>query len=878
VVSVATIQPWYFVIWTQDDANNWSTVSSAVSASPPAAAPVFGVATSVGGGGGLTQGGTAWGDYDKDGDLDIVVSGTDGTNNQIRVFKSYGDGTFNSTAVNVAAANAGLKDGDVAFGDFDNDGDLDVLSSGSDGTNRQLRVYKNNGDATFNTTAVEVPGSSNIGLSSGTVAWGDYDNDGDLDVLVSGTDGSNNQLRVYKNKGDSTFDSTAINVAGLNSGLKQGSVAWGDYDKDGDLDILASGTDGTNRQLRVYKNNGDGTFNSTAVNVAGSANIGLSDGRAVWGDFNKDGYLDVVVSGTDGTNYQLRTYANNGDGTFNSTPVNLAGSNLGVSYSAVAVGDYNVDGNPDVLAAGRVPGLVGHWKLDENTGTSAADLSGNGITGTLTNGPTWTTGKYGYAVNFDGADDHVTMGDPNSLDIVGQLTISAWIYPRTTGGGGLGRIFDKNSSVTGTAGYVLYLQNITVTNGLTFGIGDLSGSPARSVISSANAVTLNQWQHVVVTYDGSKLVKIYVNNVVVGSNTFAEFPTANTNNAVIGGRTTSNTRNFDGYIDDVRIYNRALSAAEVLALYQATKSSVGTLRIHKGVGDGTFNATPVEVDAGLEKGNVAWGDADGDGDLDIVTAGSDGSASQLGVYLSTQSLTASNTAPSVPGGLSASFSLNASSVSVASFTWTAGSDSGTGTTTENALGYDIRISTKSDFSPLVAPGEEGASPRLGSYLRPPKIFSGSTAYGVMLKSTDPWNTQGTASYGLRTDTTYYYQVKTVDAGLATSAWSDSGTLNTAVSPSTSTIAVEQHRGHWGDLGFLVVGRGRRYDRQPDWKLPHPVCHVYGSMEHQFNVHGCHDRDHSDHEHGPRLGPSDNVDQSDRRDDLLHRVVEPGRGE
>jgi hypothetical protein len=76
---------------------------------------------------------------------------------------------------------------------------------------------------------------------------------------------------------------------------------------------------------------------------------------------------------------------------------------------------------------------------------------------------------------------------------------------------------------------------------------------------------------------------------------------------------------------------------------------------------------------------------------------------------------------------------------------------------------------------------------MGSYLRPPKIFAGNTNNGVVLKSTDPWNAQTTAGYGLRTDTTYYYQVKTVDAGLATSGWSASGTVNTGVAPSTSTL-------------------------------------------------------------------------------------------
>jgi predicted nucleotidyltransferase/6-phosphogluconolactonase (cycloisomerase 2 family) len=775
-----TVQPWYFVIWTQDDASNWSAISSTVSASPPPVIPDYGVGpfevASVGGG--LSQGGTAWGDFDNDGDLDVLVSGTDGTNNQVRVYESYGDGSFNSTAVNVAAATSGLKDGDVAFGDYDNDGDLDVLVNGTDGTNNQLRVYKNNGNGTFNTTAVEVAGT-NSGLKQGGVAWGDYDNDGDLDVLVSGTDGTNNQLRVYTNKGDGTFDTTAINVAGLNSGLRQGSVAWGDFDQDGDMDVLVNGTNGTNRQLRVYENEGDGTFNSTGIEVAG-VNSGLSDGRVVWSDFDKDGYLDVLVSGTDGTNNQLRVYMNNGNGTFNSTPVNVAGSNTGITHSAVAVGDYNVDGNQDILAAGRPTGLTGYWKLDENTGTSTADSSGNGATGTFVNGPSWATGKFGSGVSFDGTARYIDTAVTTQYS---KGTVSVWVNP-TFARGSSDYFWPFNSS---TYGDLTGFQFQTYGGGcvLSFFIrGNYSTNLTASKSIATNA-DLQRWQHLVGVWDIDSGIWLYRDGVLVSS-TAGTTSMFNLGNQYIGTTWNSTSQAFLGTIDEVRTYSRMLTPSEIAGLYQATKSSIGTLRLHKGQGDGTFNATPVEVDAGLEQGNVAWGDADGDGDLDILTAGTDGANPQLSVYLSTQSLTASNTAPSAPGTLAGSFAFDPSGVSVASFTWTAGTDSGTGTTTENALNYELQISTKSDFNPLVVPGNQGASPRMGAYLRPPKTFAGST-YGVMLKSTDPWNAQTTAGYGLRTDTTYYYQVKAVDAGLATSGWSTSGTLNTGVAPSTSTL-------------------------------------------------------------------------------------------
>jgi 6-phosphogluconolactonase (cycloisomerase 2 family)/predicted nucleotidyltransferase len=791
VVSPTTAQPWYFVLWTQDESNNWSAISSTVSASPPYVIPNYGVGpfdvTSVGGG--LTQGGTGWGDFDNDGDLDVLVSGTDGTNNQVRVYKSNGNGTFNSTAVAVASANSGLKDGDVAWGDFDNDGDVDVLVSGTDNTNQHVRVYKNNGNGTFNTTALDVAGSNN-GLKQGGVSWGDYDNDGDVDVLVNGTDGSNNQLRVHGNNGNGTFNETGINVAGVNSGLSQGSVAWGDFDNDADLDVLVNGTDGANRQLRVYGNNGNGTFNATPTNVAGSNN-GLSDGRVAWGDFDKDGDLEVLVSGTDGTDYQLRTYANNGNGTFNATPTNVAGVNAGVTHSAVAVGDYNGDGNFDVLAAGQSSGLTGYWKLDENSGTGTSDLSGFGNNGTLTSGPTWTPGIHGSGVGFDGVNDFVTMDDPanGALDLgTGDFSISFWTQVSDPASNF--KMFLLKNTNPGNPGGVSAIGYEIATHGIANGhIRTYFGDGTSILLVDGPAgfdVRDGEWHHVVVVAQRSGNARLYLDNVegtpvsmggMGDMSNAAPFHIGSSNGNYV----------LPGKMDDVRIYKRALSVGEVAGLYQATKSSLGTLRIFPGAGDGTFNATSVEVDAGLERGGVAWGDADGDGDLDILTAGSDGTIAQLSVYLSTQSLTTSNTAPTAPSTLTGGSTFNTSGVSVASFTWNAGTDSGTGATVENGLTYDIQISTTSDFSILMFPGQLGATPRMGSYLKPPKIFNSNTYYGVMLKSIDPWNAQPTASYGLHTDTTYYYRVKTVDAGLIESSWSSNGIMYSAAGPSTSTL-------------------------------------------------------------------------------------------
>jgi hypothetical protein len=174
-------------------------------------------------------------------------------------------------------------------------------------------------------------------------------------------------------------------------------------------------------------------------------------------------------------------------------------------------------------------------------------------------------------------------------------------------------------------------------------------------------------------------------------------------------------------------------------------------------------------------------DVDGDCDLDLAMSGTDGTSPQLRVYLSTMSLTHPNTAPSVPGSLSASFSFSTATVSAASFTWRATTDNGAGATPANTLTYDIQLSTTADFTSPFFTGALGATPRMGSYVKPPATFA-SVFHGVMLKSTDPWNAQATASYGLRTDTTYYFQVKTLDAGLSESPWSNTQSLYTGVAP------------------------------------------------------------------------------------------------
>ncbi len=214
-------------------------------------------------------------------------------------------------------------------------------------------------------------------------------------------------------------------------------------------------------------------------------------------------------------------------------------------------------------------GLVGHWTFDGKdtnwtsaTAGTALDRSGNGNTGTLTSMNRSTSidgGVLGQALIFDGSSDYVDMGaTPSSLNLTGSLSVSAWIKPDTFGGGDRGRIVDSGGA--GTDGFAFNVDDFNGTDALGFfpGTGPLT--------SNNSVITLGVWQHVAVSYNGTTAT-FYVNGVSVGSDTGSP-PLSTSANFLIGDRAVNNDRQFDGLIDDVRVYNRALTAEEVKQLYQ----------------------------------------------------------------------------------------------------------------------------------------------------------------------------------------------------------------------------------------------------------------------------------------------------------------------
>jgi hypothetical protein len=213
-------------------------------------------------------------------------------------------------------------------------------------------------------------------------------------------------------------------------------------------------------------------------------------------------------------------------------------------------------------AMGNVPisGLVGWWNFDEGSGTSAADSSGNGNTGTLHGSPlpTWTTGGYyNGALSFDGAQNYVSVPTSASLNL-SSFSISAWT--ETTSTTNWQWIAEKATS--GNGNYYFYYESSP--NKLVCGFWN--GSFYNH--SYAWTPSTNTWYHLACTFDSAgQIVNIFINGSPVFSASETHTPSTNGNSLWIGRSSENNAFTWTGPLDDVRIYNRALSASEIWRLY-----------------------------------------------------------------------------------------------------------------------------------------------------------------------------------------------------------------------------------------------------------------------------------------------------------------------
>ena len=304
--------------------------------------------------------GIAWGDYDNDGDLDLYLA--QGNSQANRLFQNNGDGTF-ADVTSGPLGDAGTTYG-IAWGDYDKDDDIDLYIANFGSANK---LFRNDGGGFF----VDATGGTPLGDAGDGcgVAWGDYDNDGDLDLyLVNGSFQAN---KLFRNDGGGSF--TDVTSPPLNDALFGMGAAWGDYDNDGDLDLyLVNGNQGANK---LFRNNGGGSFTDVTSGPLGDASSGYG---CAWGDYDNDGDLDLYLT-NGGSPSNNKLFRNDGGGNFtDATSPILAVSSTGIG---VAFGDYDIDGDIDLYVAHGYPsqnklfrneiGTANHWLHVNLVGTTS---------------------------------------------------------------------------------------------------------------------------------------------------------------------------------------------------------------------------------------------------------------------------------------------------------------------------------------------------------------------------------------------------------------------------------------------------------------------------------------------------------------------------
>ena len=399
----------------------------------------------------------------------------------------------------------------------------------------------------------------------------DADGDGDIDV-VGGAHQGNGEVMLYENLGEGDLWASHVVDSGDSSAIDHhDGTQFVDLDLDGDLDVISIGW--RKKSLVIYESlaislNGPDSSKPTIEGV-----LAVGDPTRIDIDFSEELKAASAGSAASFTISPPVAVLNAALGA-NSQTVKLttAALSVGVSYTLTVNDVEDLSGNPILpnsqigftfSAGSPAAGLVAHWPMGEKSGSLTADLSGNGHTGVLLNGPTWPLGP---GLEFDGVNDYVDVG---TLDVFGgALTLAVWIkadnpancgsadcriLSKATGDSEGAHFFMLSTTRSGNETRLRFrLKTDDATSTLIAGSGDLPG---------------NVFVHVAAVYDGSTM-ELFVDGASVGS--VAKGGSLNTDPSVavwIGGNPPdAGGHPWDGVIEDVRIYDRAVSAAEIGAL------------------------------------------------------------------------------------------------------------------------------------------------------------------------------------------------------------------------------------------------------------------------------------------------------------------------
>ena len=560
---------------------------------------------------GLSAG--TWADYNVDGDMDILLTGV-ADNNDYELIKYHNnEGTFirGNVIANIYPASSDA----VAWGDFDNDNQPDLIVSGYEkaGVVRTSRTHLYRSTASV---LIEIGSDININ-NAGSVDWGDYDNDGDIDLLTGGENS-----RIYRNDGQGKASKWVFTDIKTLPQAREGSVKWGDYDGDGDLDILLSTTEPSDAKLYLYENTGDDNF--TEINT-GIDNI---TGRCIWCDYNEDGFPDIIFEGRRNDAIVTTIYSNDPDnGSRKFTDINAGLT--GLKGGSISFCDYDIDGDPDILITGwnSLSGGKTVTILYKNMGNDQFVSSNSDLPGIIGSG-SW--GDF----NNDGKPDLLLTGsryDPDHPETNGNYT-TVFLNKINKENTPPAPPENLNFRKISDSSFLLYwdagTDQETSTNSLTYNV-KIGTHPQTCDVMSPMSNTSNGYLYVPKTGNAGSTTALLINNLQAGRRYYWSVQEIDPS---YSGSMFAAEKNF--MTTDLSFSDQS----HLLPYFQGdvTKNmnfvdydndgdldlsiiSNLSLRIIKN-DNGNFTEINTSLPL-IDKGKMVWGDYDNDGDLDLFLFG-----------------------------------------------------------------------------------------------------------------------------------------------------------------------------------------------------------------------------------------------------------------
>jgi hypothetical protein len=356
--------------------------------------------------------GVAFGDFDNDGWDDIYISVMVGVN---RLFRNNGNGTFTNVAAAAGVAVTGYCQ-TAAWGDIDNDGRLDLYVGTAKGQSN--RLFRNLGNGAFEDVTAK-SGTGNMSRTQSAI-FADFDRDGWLDIYLSNFLPEKNAL--YRNNHDGTFTDIAA-ASNADENTYAMAAVPGDYDNDGDVDLLLSHDN--NVPYTLLRNDGAGRFE----NVAAAAGVAYADQAmgADFGDYDNDGWLDLYVTNL----YGNVLYRNRGNGTFENVAAKAGVGDKGMAWSTFFA-DGDLDGWLDLYVVKQsnysTPPLPNVFYHNQANGAFRVQFANTPLA-------SYASGVGGACsdVNNDGAPDFFVANSGKNELFVNDGPLHAWLKVRLVG-------------------------------------------------------------------------------------------------------------------------------------------------------------------------------------------------------------------------------------------------------------------------------------------------------------------------------------------------------------------------------------------------------------------------------------------------------------